>query len=81
MTIVIRADGRRFSGTPLQIVQQMQSVAFGQDDVTLPEYIERSVRLVDVMEGVSLKVTGESDEQLSASFLDEMVKAGLALRA
>jgi len=81
MTIVIRADGRRFSGTPLQIVQQMQSVAFGQDDVTLPEYIERSVRLVDVMEGVSLKVTGESDEQLAASFLDEMVKAGLALRA
>ena len=40
MKIRINADGRVLQGTPKQIVQAMQSIAFGQEDRTLGEYID-----------------------------------------
>lgn len=80
MTIVIRADGRRLSGTPVQIVQGMQMLAFGQEDRSLTEYMEWSAQMLQRMEGVELEVVGETDEERAASFIDEMVAKGLALR-
>ena len=40
MKIRINADGRVLQGTPKRIVQAMQSIAFGQEDRTLGEYID-----------------------------------------
>lgn len=80
MIIIIRADGRRMTGTPLQIVQHMQFLAFGQEKATLSEYIDWSVSMLQQMQGVELKVVGETDEERAASFIDEMVAKGLALR-
>ena len=79
MTITMR-DGRVFQGTALQIVKAMQDIAFGVDDFTVPQYIEWVVANARKFEEVELDVKGETDEELAASLVDEMVRAGLAER-
>ena len=78
MKIRINADGRVLQGTPKQIVEAMQSIAFGQEDRTLGEYIDWAAEMASSMMGVGLKVSGETDEEKAASLVDAMLEAGLA---
>ena len=76
MTIII--DGRKFSGTPLQIVQAMQSIAFEVKRRTIGEYIDWVVDNTRSAEGVELKVTGDNDDERAESLVEAMISAGLA---
>jgi len=79
MNIVMR-DGRVFQGTALQIVRAMQDIAFGVEDFTTAKYVEWVVANARKFEEVELDVKGETDEELAASLVDEMLRAGLARR-
>ena len=73
-------DGRAFQGTALQIVKAMQDIAFGVDDFTVPEYIEWVVANARKFEEVELAITGATDDEKAKSLVEEMVRAGLAIR-
>jgi hypothetical protein len=73
-------DGRALEGTAVQIVQQMQSIAFGRDRDTLAQYIDWVQRQTSEFMGVTLAITGETGEQRAASLVDELLRAGLAAR-
>jgi hypothetical protein len=76
MNIVMR-DGRVFQGTALQIVRAMQDIAFGVEHFTVPKYIEWVVTNAGKFEEVELDVKGETDEELAASLVSEMLRTGL----
>ena len=78
MKIRINADGRVLQGTPKQIVEAMQSIAFGQDNRTLSEYIDWIVDQVQRMESIELEVEGETDQEKAAALVQAMTGAGLA---
>ena len=80
MKIRINADGRVLQGTPKQIIEAMQSIAFGQEDRTLGEYIDWVVDQVQRMEGIALEVEGETDMEKAASLVNSMLGVGLANR-
>lgn len=73
-------DGRVFQGTALQIVNAMQDIAFGVDDFTVPEYIDWVVANARKFEEVELKLEGTTDDEKAKSLVEEMVRAGLAIR-
>jgi hypothetical protein len=77
MKITMR-DGREFSGTPIQIVQGMRSVAFDQKGATIGEYIDFVVGNLALNDDVSITVTGATDEERSAALLAELKRAGFA---
>ncbi len=79
MRIRIGSDGRVLQGTPKQIVQAMQYIAFGQQDRSLSEYIEWVAEQVARTEGVDLVVEGATDEARAASLMAGMVRAGLVV--
>ena len=80
MRIRVEADGRDLQGTPVQIVEMMRSVAFGQYDRPLGEYVdwaaEQALRMVEV----DMTIAGETDEEKCASFVSEMLRTGLAMK-
>jgi hypothetical protein len=80
MKIIMR-DEREFVGTPVQIVRAMQDIAFGVENLNLAQYIEWVVANAKKFEEVELKVAGKTDDELSASLVDEMIRAGLTRRA
>ncbi len=55
MRIRMLRDGRVFQGTPKQIVEAMQYIAFGQENRTLGEYIDWLVDQVQRLESIDLK--------------------------
>ena len=74
-------DGRVLQGTPLQIVQQMQSLAWGDPGkMTLREYVEWSCSRAADLSGAGLVLTpaGETDEALARSFIEGLGSSGLA---
>lgn len=73
-------DDRVFQGTPLQIVRAMQDIAFGVEDFTVSKYIEWVVANAQKFEGVELNVDGQSDDELAASLVAEMIRTGLTSR-
>ena len=73
-------DDRVFQGTPLQIVQAMQDIAFGAEGVTVRKYIESVVEAAQRFEGIALAATGGTDAELAASLISEMIRTGLARR-
>lgn len=73
-------DGRELGGTPVQIVQQMQSIAFGRDKDTLGEYVDWVQRQTSEFMGVTLTIKGESGDDKAASLVDELLRTGLAKR-
>ena len=75
---ITMTDGRRLSGTAKQIVEDMKLIAFGHDDDTLSEYIDWLVTQAQEFEGVTLNVTGDSDDEKATSLISEMKRAGLA---
>jgi hypothetical protein len=80
MRIRMLNDGRVFQGTPKQIVEAMQYIAFGQENRTLGEYIDWLVDQVERLESTSLNVEGDTDEEKAASLVQAMVGSGLAER-
>ena len=79
MKIMMR-DDRVFLGTPLQIVRAMQDIAFGVADFTVRKYIEWVAANALKFEGIELAVQGDTDDELAASLVDEMVRTGLTQR-
>ena len=77
MKITMR-DGRVFQGTPLQIVQSMQRIAFGVDDFTIPQYIDWVVANARRFEEVELVITGATPDEKAAELVSEMLRVGLA---
>jgi hypothetical protein len=73
-------DDRVFQGTPLQIVRAMQDIAFGVQDFTVPKYIEWVVANAQKFEGVELAVKGDTDDELAASLVDEMIRTQLTFQ-
>lgn len=78
MRIRMTSDGRVFQGTPKQIVEAMQYIAFGQENRTLGEYIDWLVDQVQRLESTELKVEGATDEEKAASLVQAMLGSGLA---
>jgi len=78
MRIRMVRDGRVFQGTPKQIVEAMQYIAFGQENRTLGEYIDWLVDQVQRLESIDLKVEGDTDEDKAASLVQAMMGSGLA---
>lgn len=76
MSITMK-DGRTLSGTELQILQQMQSLAFGADGYTVAQYVDFVIDHTKRFENVELKVTGSTDEELAASVIAELLRAEL----
>jgi hypothetical protein len=70
-------DDRVFQGTPRQIVRAMQDIAFGVDDFTLPQYVAWVTENAQKFEGVEFVVKGNTDDELAASLVDEMIRTGL----
>ena len=74
-------DGRTLSGTPTQIVRQMQSLAFGQQKAPYRHYVAWLIGNAERCDGAHLHVpaldTG-SDEQVATELLAELVRTGLA---
>ena len=79
MKITMR-DGRVFQGTAMQIVQAMQDIAFGVEQLSLDQYIDWVVDNARRFEGVELAVAGETMEERAMALVEEMVRAGLAAR-
>ncbi len=80
MRIRLMADGRVLEGTPVQIVQAMHSIAFGADGLSLIEYIDWACDHARRMLEIDIEVTGETEEERAASFVEAMVGAELAVR-
>jgi hypothetical protein len=78
MRIEVVGDGHVFSGTPKQILMQMKSLAFGAEDQTLREYIEDNIANIRRGFGIEFKLTGDTDEELASSFLQQMLDGGHA---
>ena len=78
MRIRIVEDGRILQGTPLQMVQQMQSVAFGREELTIAEYVDWVARQMSTMMGVQLDVRGTTAEERARSLLDALLRTGFA---
>ncbi len=79
MKILMR-DGRVFQGTPVQIVQAMQAIAFGVDQMTLDRYIDWVIDNARRFEEVDLKVPEGTAKERAAALVEEMVAKGLASR-
>lgn len=78
MRIRMVRDGRVFEGTPKQIVEAMQYIAFGQENRSLGEYMDWLVDQVQRLEAIELEVAGETDEERAAALVRAMMGAGLA---
>jgi len=81
MRIKILSDGRVLEGTAEQIVQQMQYLAFGQEDRSLGEYVDWLKAQVERMESISLDVHGDTGPEKAKSLVHAMLESGLAEKA
>jgi hypothetical protein len=75
--VKLRDEGRIFSGTATQVVQQMQRTAIFAAHLTLAEYVDWCVQNAGQM-GLGVKVTGETVDERCASLLEEMFRTGFA---
>ena len=78
MRIRIVAVGRVLDGSPLQIVSQMQSLAFGKDRIAVTEYIDWIVATAAEVMGVQMSIEGETPEEKARSLISEMLRTKLA---
>jgi hypothetical protein len=79
MKIVMR-DGRVFQGTAVQIVQAMQSIAFGVETFTLDQYIDWVIDNARRFEGVELGAQGQTEDARAGALVTAMLDRGLATR-
>jgi hypothetical protein len=80
MRIEVVGDGKIFQGTPKQILMQMKSLAFGGEHQTLREYIDGNIANIRRGLGIELEPSGDTDEELAESFLEQMLEGGHARR-
>jgi hypothetical protein len=78
MRIEVVGDGHVFEGTAKQIVAQMHSLAFAAQHLSLREYIDWNIQNVERAFEIKLVVSGDTDEERAASFLEQMVEGGYA---
>ena len=78
MKIRIHADNRILSGTPVQVVQQMQDLAFAAQGLSLVEYTDWAAEMARNMLGVDLELEGDTDTLRAASLVRAVLQAGLA---
>lgn len=78
--IQIISDGRRYAGTPLEIVHDMQHGSFNMaQDGSLSDYIAFTCRNLHDFFDVDLPVQGDNDAARAESFVREMISWGLAV--
>jgi len=75
MKIVTR-DHQVFEGTPLQIVRQMQDLAFGAPE-PLADYLAWVASNARKVDGVELAIRGDTEDELAAGFVAEMERCKL----
>jgi len=80
MRIEVVGDGHVFEGTPRQILMQMKSLAFGVEHLTMREYIEGNVANIARGFNIHFKLTGDTEDELAESFLQQMLDGGHARR-
>jgi len=78
MRIELVEMGHRFQGTPRQILMQMKSLAFAAQGLSLGAYIDWNVENMRRGFNVDIQVTGETDDERAASFLEQMLGRGYA---
>lgn len=64
----------------INMLSVSRPIAFGVEDFTVPKYIEWVVANARKFEEVELAVKGETDEELAASLVAEMLRTGLTRR-
>ncbi|MBC7977445.1 MAG: hypothetical protein H7138_20925 [Myxococcales bacterium] len=70
-------DHQVFEGTALQIMRQMQDLAFGAPE-PLADYLAWVASNARKMDGVELAIHGDTDDELAAFFVAEMARCKLA---
>ena len=78
MRIRMMADGRVLEGTAKQIAEAMHALAFGQENRTLPEYIDWAVDQARRMNEIDMQVERDTDDEKAKSLVRAMLEAGLA---
>ena len=75
----LEGDGEVFTGeTVTDVVQAMKGATLFSDQRDLEDYIDMVLRNAKMLAGVELAVRGDTPEEKAASFLDVLIKHGLA---
>jgi len=73
-------DGRVVQGTARQIVSQMRDLAQFSNAATIGDYVEYVRTNTGAFEGVSLDITGETEDEKCESLVAELLRNELAVR-
>jgi len=71
----VTVNGRLHVGSPVDVVREMKSYAFGGDEMTIAQFVERSSA---IMVDTDIEVTGSDDDELCKSLINAMVDSGTA---
>ncbi len=75
----LEEDGEVFTGeTVTDVVQAMKGATLFSDQRDMEDYIDMVLRNAKMLSGVELAVRGDTPEEKAASFLDALIKHGLA---
>ena len=75
----LKEDGEVFTGeTVTDVVLAMKGATLFSDQRDLEDYIDMVLRNAKMLSGVELTVRGDTPEEKAASFLDALIKHGLA---
>lgn len=75
----LEEDGEVFTGaTVTDVVHAMKGATLFSDQRDLEDYIDMVLRNAKMLAGVELAVRGDTPEEKAASFLDALIKHGLA---
>ena len=75
----LEGDGEVFTGeTVTDVVHAMKGATLFSDQRDLEDYIDMVLRNAKMLSGVELTVRGDTPEEKAASFLDALIKNGLA---
>jgi hypothetical protein len=76
MKIRIHADSRVLSGSPTDIVKQMQDLAFVPQRLSLSEYTDWAAKMAHDMLGVDLELDGDTDDTRARGGVRELRRLG-----
>jgi hypothetical protein len=75
----LEGDGEVFTGaTVMDVVLVMKGATLFSDQRGIEDYIDMVLRNAKMLAGVELAVRGDTPEEKAASFLDALIKHGLA---
>ena len=75
----LEGDGEVFTGeTVTDVVLAMKGATLFSDQRDLEDYIDMVLRNAKMLAGVELTIRGDTPEEKAASFLDALIKHGLA---